>query len=75
MWILIRWLHQKPADLNLHCFQKRINPVSAGQGLILEHVQLLFVKGEHSTFPSLAMKLHLYVACYIKFNQDLYNGD
>ena len=24
MWILIRWLHQKPADLNLHvqCFNK-----------------------------------------------------
>ena len=21
MWILISWLHQKPADLDLHCFQ------------------------------------------------------
>ena len=20
MWILISWLHQKPADLDLHCF-------------------------------------------------------
>ena len=20
MWILIRWLHQKPGDLDLHCF-------------------------------------------------------
>ena len=33
-WILIRWLHQKPAILDLQCFQKRINPVSAGQVLI-----------------------------------------
>ena len=23
MWILISWIHQKPADLDLHCFQKR----------------------------------------------------
>ena len=23
VWILISWLHQKPADLNPHCFQKR----------------------------------------------------
>ena len=23
VWILISWLHQKPADLDLHCFQKR----------------------------------------------------
>ena len=29
VWILVRWLHQKPADLDLQCykFQKRINPV------------------------------------------------
>ena len=26
---------QKPADLDLHCLLKRINPVSAGQGLSL----------------------------------------
>ena len=32
MWILIRWLHQKPADWDLQCFYKRINLVSAGQG-------------------------------------------
>ena len=25
--------HQKPADQDLQCFQKRINPGSAGQGL------------------------------------------
>ena len=30
MWILIRWLHQKPADLDLQCFQNRI-PGSAEQ--------------------------------------------
>ena len=24
MWILIRWLHQKPADLDLQCFPKRM---------------------------------------------------
>ena len=28
VWILIRWLRQKPADLDLHCFKKkRTNPV------------------------------------------------
>ena len=31
--IQISWLHQKPADLDLQCFQKRINSGSAGQGL------------------------------------------
>ena len=25
MWILIRWLHQKPADLDIQWFQNRIN--------------------------------------------------
>ena len=25
MWILISWLHQKPADLDLHSFQKTVN--------------------------------------------------
>ena len=35
MQILIRWLHQKPSDLDLHCFLKRICLGSAGQVLIL----------------------------------------
>ena len=26
---------QKPSDLNLQCFQKKINPCSADQGLII----------------------------------------
>ena len=30
MWILIRWLNQKQADLDLQCFQNRIYPASAG---------------------------------------------
>ena len=34
MCILISWLHQEPADLDVQCFQKRINTGSAGQGLI-----------------------------------------
>ena len=33
MWNLIRWLCQKPDDLNLQCFQKKINLGSAGQVL------------------------------------------
>ena len=33
VWILIRWLLQKPADLDLQCFQKRIDLVSARQGV------------------------------------------
>ena len=35
MWILIRWLHQKPADLDHHCFLKRINPGFAGHVLTI----------------------------------------
>ena len=35
LWVSIRWLHQKSADLNLQCFQKRIHLDSAGQGLYL----------------------------------------
>ena len=32
VWILISWLHEKPADLELQCFQKRIHQGPAGQG-------------------------------------------
>ena len=28
VWILIRWLHQRPADLDLHCFLKFISMFS-----------------------------------------------
>ena len=31
--MMIRWHHQKPAHLDLQCYQKWINPVSAIQGL------------------------------------------
>ena len=35
VWILIRWLRQKPADLDLQCFEKKtINLGSVGQELI-----------------------------------------
>ena len=38
--ILIRWLRQNPADLDLHCFLKRIYPGgSSAQGLNV-HEQL-----------------------------------
>ena len=35
MWIQIRWLRQKPADLDLQCvfLKKRINQGSTGKGL------------------------------------------
>ena len=33
--ILIRWLLMKPSDLDLHCFLKKIDLGSAGQGLIV----------------------------------------
>ena len=36
---------QKPSDLDLQCFQKRINPGSAGQGLMHEHGQGLIMYG------------------------------
>ena len=37
LWILIRWLHQKPADLDQKCFKKKvgINPGSTRQELTL----------------------------------------
>ena len=33
MWILIRRIRQIPADLDIQCFQKRINPDLTGQRL------------------------------------------
>ena len=37
IWLLIRWLHQKPADLDLECFKKkRIKGGSVRQGLTNE---------------------------------------
>ena len=45
MWILIRWLHQKPADLDLHCFQKRINTGSAREWL--QFLYLSDIKQSH----------------------------
>ena len=33
VWIQIRWLHQKPSDLDLQCFQKWTNLGSAGKWL------------------------------------------
>ena len=38
VWLLISWLHQKTADLDLHCFQKRVENFEkscAGSALIL----------------------------------------
>ena len=32
MWILINWLHQKPADLDLHYFHKRVYSLVVGGG-------------------------------------------
>ena len=46
VWILIRWLHQKSADLDLQCFLNRIKLGSALQGLSfsvsLTHCMLFF---------------------------------
>ena len=33
VWILISWLHVKPADLDLHCFPTRVHQSSAWQSL------------------------------------------
>ena len=41
MWILIRWLPQKPADLDLKCFQKRKHAGLAGQGVHIISFQLI----------------------------------
>ena len=39
--ILISWLLMKPTDQDLHCFQDRINPGSAGQGFFMYVSDLL----------------------------------
>ena len=50
VWILIRWLCPKPADLDLHRFQKNlINPRSARQGWI----NILSVKLCIFSYPSI----------------------
>ena len=36
LWILIRWLHQKPADLDLKCFTKGIKPGSISKTILRE---------------------------------------
>ena len=43
---LIRWLHAKPADLNLQCFQKRLNLVSTGLGFIMKLYHWTGLKSE-----------------------------
>ena len=42
LMILTRWLHQRPAYLDLQCFQKRISQGSAGQWLVLKYQPLSF---------------------------------
>ena len=43
--ILTRWLHKKPADLDLHCFLKMMYQDSVGQGsACLWHVYLILSK-------------------------------
>ena len=43
LWILIIWLHQMPADLDLQHFQNRINLGLTGQRL--RHYWILFIPG------------------------------
>ena len=53
MWILIKLLHQKPSDLDLQCFQKSINPSSAGQELKLINFHLhANILGQDQTAPT-----------------------
>ena len=62
MWSLVRQLRQKPADLDLQCFQKRINPGSAAfnstvlkMGLTncLDPVELIHMVSRDSKLESL----------------------
>ena len=42
VWIQVSWLHQKPADLELHCFQKRAkNLKKVSYGLIWSNTVII----------------------------------
>ena len=34
MWLMIRWLHQKPADLDLHFLQNRVKKFKNVKGTV-----------------------------------------
>ena len=70
MWVLIRWLRQKPADLDLQCFQKRINEGLAGQGLTLE-LEIVLVKhcAQNCVFVNIRLVL------FLRFKQYLFQLD
>ena len=40
VWILIRWLRQKPADLDLHCLQEK--PADQGSYCLQELIYIWF---------------------------------
>ena len=71
MWILIRWLRQEPADLDLQCFHIFLKTTgSAGQGLNLSEYSsasiLCVCKTDSSVYLVLSTKVksvaHLYFA-------------
>ena len=49
VWILISWLHQKPTDLDLQCFQKKAYGVPQA-GISKLYSQLSLVSCETSKF-------------------------
>ena len=66
--ILIRWLLQKPADLDLAllCFIKKIYPGSAGQGL--KKCRLLYSMASHlfdAIFQSIQIRYSSFITQHI----------
>ena len=57
VWNLIRWLRQKQADIDLPCFQKRINQGTAGQGFtkLDQNVRFWYLSQIHKTGPHSAV--------------------
>ena len=53
MWNLISWLHRKPVDLDLQCFQIKIKLGTAGQRLrIFKIVTIQSDKGKYSNISN-----------------------
>ena len=64
MWILISWLLQKPADLDLHCFQEK--PADQDPYCLQELIYIWF----HTVFERIiCLSTERYEAIFFSFGQ------
>ena len=55
MWVLSRWLHENPDDLDLQCFVNMINLGAAGQELISD--QSVYLHKHANTQMTVSLKI------------------